>query len=251
MKYTFKNDELLYLCALVSAAQAIGIENTFENETQEEIAVKWKVYEQAFLKEGYLFYDEQQKLMVKKEIGKIISLIVNADYVLSCYREEGTPTMQYIYYQQENAMHMTNIEGICEIEYFDDYTLFEEKLIEVLELIPLKDTLENFYVSMKAGKVDKAIGYLEKGNHEKARKVLRGYGLEESLLQEVLQLIVEEENAIYIQGLHRGMISGKEVAMKIITIYGATWLTKFDTQGGKVNVYRLEREELLKAIFNF
>lgn len=34
MEYQFKNEELLFLCALISRNVGIGIENTLENENE-------------------------------------------------------------------------------------------------------------------------------------------------------------------------------------------------------------------------
>lgn len=253
MKYRFKNEELLFLCALIKGKVGIGIENTLEDKTEDTIASKWKNYEKTFVNQGYLFYNQLDQLKMKKEIGEIVKLIMDADYTFACLREDYIPKMQYIYYTKDRAMYMTNEEGICEIEYFHEHEAFKAMLCEVIQLNEVDQGDEKYFVNIPAKKLEQVLELVGQGHLDKGMDVLADYGFNQEVLEHLIEAVEKEDNTVNIQGTHRKMIRGQEVIFKAVTTKYGTWLIKFNVEIQKpfISIYKLGRDELIAGLFSF
>lgn len=254
MNYTFSNEELLFLCALINGHAGTGIENTLENETEESIAEKWKVYEPILIQKGYLHYNTLHQLKMNKEIGVIVKLITEAEYTFCCLKEDSTPEMQYIYYDKNKAMHMINEEGICEVEYFSDYEPFKEKLCDVLRLQDIVQGEESYFIHFPAGVIDKVLELEEKGQHEEAMGAFSSYGLTDLEREHLIgALVKDDQDVMNIKAVHQKLIKGKEVLFKIARMGHEVWLMRSELEGKEpqVYVYKLSQEEMITSLFNF
>lgn len=254
VKDTFSNEELLFLCGLVSGHEGIGIENTLENETEEAVAEKWKIYEPILIKKGYIYYNELKQLRIKKEIGVIIKLITEAEYTFCCLQEGREPEMQYIYYDKNKAMHMINEEGKCKVEVYSEYEPFKKKLCDVLQLNDIVQGEESYFVNFPAQIVDEVLELEENGSHQEAMKLFATYGLENAAREHLIRAIVQDnEEVINIKAVHRKLIKGKEVLFKMVRVGHEVWLIKSDLERREpqIYVYKLKQEEMITALFNF
>lgn len=254
MKCTFSNEELLFLCALINGQAGTGIENTLEDETEESIAEKWKAYEPILVKKGYLYYNALHQLKMNKEIGTIVKLITEAEYTFCCLKEGSTPEMQYIYYDKNKAMHMTNEEGICELEFYSDYEPFKEKLCDILQLEDIEQGEESYFIHFPAELVDKVLGLEAKEQHQEAMEAFASYGLTTSEREHLLNALVkDDQEVVNVKAVHHKLIKGKEVLFKISRVGHEVWLIKSDLEGKdpQVYVYKLKQDEMITSLFNF
>lgn len=135
MKYILHNNQMVLLAGLLDQDKVIGLENTFVEDTLEEVMEKWRQYEPDLLTKKIIFYNEEHKLQLDGGFRTVLDILFNPDFIYMIGDAVEEKAITYFYIKGNQCTYMHN-EGMCILEAFEKMDDFITRLIEQLEIKP-------------------------------------------------------------------------------------------------------------------
>lgn len=251
MKYQMQNDQILLLAALLNKEEIVGIENSLSEKTPEQIITVWKAQEALLLESKIIYYDENNKLNLYEDISKMLKVLFEPQYALVVEDAIEEGKVDYFYVKGNKGIYMTN-DTHCKIEFINDFEIFKERLIEILEL-KVVVTDATYLLKVDAENLNIYLGATYKGDIETVIPAFEKYGLVEEETCQLLNALTNKEGKVIRAIKFEGETAIAHTSTKIYTNECANWLLKqrLDDKYDQVTVYKGSPEETIKILFHF
>lgn len=251
MKYQLQNEQLLLLAALLNKEEIVGIENSLSEKTPEQIVAAWKAQEPTLLKSKILYYDENNKLKLYTDISEMLQVLFEPQYVLIVEDAVEQDQISYFYIKKNQGIYMTNDKN-CTIEFIEDFPIFKERLIQVLELKSIVND-SAYLLKLDAENLNTYLEATYKGDIEKVIPDFKMHGLVKEEAYQLLTALINEEGKTIRAIKFEEEIAIAHTSIKIHTNECANWLLKqrLDDKYDRVTLYKGNAEEVIKILFCF
>lgn len=189
---SLKNDEIVLLGAILGGESIIGVENVFEQSTPEFIREAWGKAQASLIERGYIEKSGEDE-HINEDIVRGINAMIQPDYVYIVLIDDKINNYFYVRNNIGLYMHSNSVEDVCEIQVFEEFNLFKQKMIEIFKLNDVEQEYE-CTIAVSKDDAEMIIENIHSDNKQDLQKYFEAQGINKRTTDSIVRAMKIDSN---------------------------------------------------------